>query len=161
VRDASTNGTSGNENTVYNGTTNATGTSTGGDGYYYIRFDMPPVPSRCDVVSATLALYAGTAQAATMVVQRATATWSDTSLTWNNQPALTGSPAPLEVTATGWHSYPVADHVTAFLAAPASNHGFVVRDQLTRGGAISAYRYQIYNSFSNASNRPTLTITWG
>jgi hypothetical protein len=96
-----------------------------------------------------------------MVVQRAATTWSDTSLTWSNQPTLTGSPTSLDVTGTGWHSYPVASHVTAFLAAPAANHGFVVRDQLTLGGPSNAYRYQIYNSFSNASNRPTLTITWG
>ena len=161
VRDASTNGSGTNGNTVYNGTTNPTGTSTGGDGYYYIRFDMPPVPSRCKVTSATLALFAGTGQPATMVVQRAATTWSDTTLTWNNQPTLTGSPTSLTVAGTGWHSYSVGGHVTAFLAAPTSNHGFVVRDQLTLGGAISAYRYQIYNSFSNASNSPTLTITWG
>ncbi len=157
--DASTNGTGTNTGTTYNGTTHPTGTSPAGDGYLYISFGLPSVPSRCEVASATLTLYAGTSQAATMSVHRAASSWSETNLTWANQPALTGTPVPVGVPGgAGPQAFPVAAHVTALLAGP--NYGFVVRDQLVAGGG-SVTRYQIYNSFSNAANKPTLSITWG
>jgi len=157
--DSSTNGTAGSTSTPNASGNLAVGTSTAGDGYGYIRFtDMDPVPSRCRILSATLTLYASTAQAATMQVQRAASSWSQASLNWSNQPAGTGTPVPLAVTgAVGPHAFPVTQLVQDIYNG--TNYGFLVRDQ----ASLTATRYQIYSSFENGTvaNRPKLSFSWG
>jgi hypothetical protein len=157
--DASTNGSGTNTGTTYNQNTMAVGTSPGGDGYLYIRFNLPSVPHGCRATSATLTLYAGTFQAASMSVYRVTAPWSETTLTWANQPAFAaGTPNSTSVTGTS-QVFPVAAQLNDIFAT--ANYGFVVKDALTLGGPSAVTRYQIYNSFSNPTNKPTLSITWG
>jgi hypothetical protein len=161
--DTVSNGTAG-QTTTPNGsaTTMPVGISTAAAGYAYIRFDLAtaaPARPRCTVTAASLTLYAGTSQAATMDVFRAASTWSAATLTWANQPAYTGDPVSVVVGGVaGDHVFPVRDHVRAFYAG--SNLGFVVKDQ---ANSTASTRYQIYNSFNHgtASLRPELTITWG
>jgi hypothetical protein len=150
-----------NQAQLYNGTQMAVGTSSGGDSYMYIRFNMPTVsPAGCTATSATLSMTAPTSQAATIDVVRAAGPWSETSLYWPNQPGYTGTAVSKAVTGTGVHTWSVAAHVNAMLTGP--NYGFVVKDQLNSGGPTGTVtRFQIYNGFTAASGKPTLTITWG
>jgi hypothetical protein len=160
--DTRSNGTSGNTGTNYgSATTLPMGTSAGGDGYAYIRFDLLALPARCTITSATLRLYASTSQAATLNVYRAATAWSAGTLTWSNQPAPAGTPVPLTVPGVNGtaQSFPVTALVQSMYPTT-GNHGFLVRDVLTLSGTT---RYQIYDSFDHgtAANRPKLDISWG
>jgi len=160
--DTSTNGTGTNVNTVYEPSTSlAVGTSSGGDGYGFIRFDLPTTkPARCAVTSATLRLYATTSQAATMSVHLAASAWTAVGLKWTNQPTYLDTPVfsmSVPGTANAPQTFTVTDHVAAMYAGP--NNGFVVKDLLNAatGGPT---RYQIYSSFTGP-NPPRLDVTWG
>ena len=160
--DTRSNGTSGNTGTNYGSNTTMTmGTSSGGDGYAFVRFDLPSLPARCTITTATLRLFASTSQPATIHVQRAATAWSASTLTWANQPAAAGSAVALTVTGTSGttQSFPVTTHVQAMYPLT-GNYGFLIKDELTLAATT---RYQTYDSFNHgtAANRPTLDITWG
>src|SRR5438876_449594 len=66
-------------------------------------------------------------------VHRVTATWTDTSITWNNQPAVAGSPTnsqttPLTSAVPTFMRWTVTSDVAAFVAGTFSNFGWRVSD---------------------------------
>jgi hypothetical protein len=159
--DTATNGTGTNINTIYEPSASlAVGTSSGGDGYGFIRFDLPTTkPARCTITSATLRLYASTSQAATMSVHLAATPWTAVGLKWTNQPGYLATPVTSVAVpgSVGYQYFTVTDQVTAMFASP--NNGFVVKD-LLNAAAGGPTRYQIYDSFTG-TNKPRLDVTWG
>lgn len=159
--DSSTNGTSGSTTQTNPNGNLSVGTSPGGDGYGYIKFyDMDTVPSRCRILSATLTLYAGTSQAAPMLVYRAATTWTQASVNWSNQPAAAaGTPAPFNAPGGAGQQIFTVTQLVQDIVDTGVNHGFLVRDQ----ASLAATRYQVYSSFENgtAANRPKLSFSWG
>jgi hypothetical protein len=145
----------------------------GGDDYYmivvtqgpasnrrsFVRFAMPVISSRCTVTSATLRLYTDGADAGqTLGVYRADPTaplWTETGLTWNNQPTAVGTPATtLTVATNGYLSWTVTTLVRDLYTGP--NNGFVVRDQAENGSGP----WQQYFA-RQTPNPPKLDISWG
>src|SRR5439155_8446594 len=66
-------------------------------------------------------------------VHRVTATWTETSITWNNQPAVAGSPTnsqttPLTSAVPTFMRWTVTSDVAAFVAGTFSNFGWRVSD---------------------------------
>jgi hypothetical protein len=123
-----------------------------------VRFPLPALPAYCQVTSATLRLYATSSAAGrTIEVYRAAAAWTETGVTWTNQPTTTGS-AVTATGAAGWVQWDVTDQVQSQYAG--SDNGFVVRDR--DEGALGT-NVQVYaaREDATAAHRPELVITVG
>lgn len=119
-----------------------------------VHFALPSIPTYCTLTGATLRLNASSAAAArTIQAYRATATWSETVVTWNNQPGTAGPPATA-LSGTGWRTWDVLSQVQAMYSG--TNAGFVIRDSVE--GSLIA-RTQVYSSREGA-NPPELALTF-
>lgn len=121
-----------------------------------VSFTLPTAPSTwCSATAATLRLNASSATTGrTIEVYRAAASWTEAGVTWNNQPATTGT-AATAASATGWVTWTVTSQVQAMYSG--SNNGFVVRDQ-TESGILTSD--QVYGAREGA-NDPELIVAWG
>jgi hypothetical protein len=148
----------------------------------YVRFDLtrctPAMASSARIASATLRLYVTAVPNAcrTQDVFRVTASWGETTITWNNQPfgTLSNNPPSSQATSsmnvgsapctnsstnvyvTGWN---VTSDVTAFVAGSATNNGWMIRDDVEDS---STARNSIYrtNEQNNADKGPQLIIDY-
>jgi hypothetical protein len=125
----------------------------------FVRFGLPTIPAGCTVTAATLRLYTDGADAGqTLGVYRANplaALWTEAGLTWNNQPAVAGTPATtLSVATNGYLSWPVTTLVRDLYAG--ANNGFMIRDQAENGNGP----WQQYFARHKA-NPPKLDVSWG
>jgi hypothetical protein len=120
-----------------------------------VHFALPAVPAHCTVTGATLRLNASSASAGrTLQAFRASAAWTETAVTWSNQPGTTGS-AAATASGTGWREWDVTTQAQAMYAG--SNHGFVIRDA-QEGSVLTAA--QVFSSREGA-NPPQLLVTFG
>jgi len=123
----------------------------------YVRFGLPALPSGCTVTLATLRLYAGSAASGrTLNVYEVASSWTESGVTWNNQPSETGVPATA-VSGAGWREWTVTSHVQAMYSG--SNNGFRIRDSVE--GAIGGFEQQFHSKEKAPDNPPELVITFG
>jgi large repetitive protein len=122
-----------------------------------VGFTLPTLPSGCSVTSATLRLYnKGPTAGRTIQALQVSATWTEMGVTWNNQPATTGTAAvSTTVSAAGWQTWTVTSQVQAMYGV---NHGFLLRDA-TESSAAAAK--QNYPAREDAPNDPELIVNWG
>jgi len=129
----------------------------------FVGFPAPPaIPAGCSFKTATLALNVTTRPgvAVTYNVYNVATAWTDSAVTWNAQPASTGSAvAVAQPSATGKVSWVVSTLVAAQYAGTAPANGFLVKDP-SENTTNTTTRYSS-NLDTTAGNRPTLTITWG
>jgi hypothetical protein len=128
----------------------------GGNARALVRFDLPSVPAGCDVVSAKLRLYAASYKdGRTLQAIPLGATWTESGVTWNNQPLASGTAAST-TSGFGYREWTVTSQVQA-MYAPGSNHGFLIRDAAENGGGLD----QAFNSREKgADNPPQLVISF-
>ncbi|MGH3146831.1 MAG: right-handed parallel beta-helix repeat-containing protein, partial [Rubrobacter sp.] len=70
-----------------------------------VRFPLPNVPQGCVTESAKLRMFAGSARTGrTLQALRISGNWSESSVTWNNQPQTAGSAATTS-SGTGWREW--------------------------------------------------------
>jgi hypothetical protein len=120
-----------------------------------VQFGSPSIPIGCAVATAALRLNVSSqTQPRTVQIARANAAWTETSVTWNTQPATTGTPVPA-TSAVGWTQWTVTNEVLAMLAG--SNHGFVVSDSTESGGSPN----EVHMSSREGANPPQLVVTLG
>ena len=121
------------------------------------QFTLPTLPAGCTVTGATLRLYnRSPISGRTLGVVRNTAAWTETGVTWTNQPATTGTPATAATPASaGWMQWNVLSHVQAMYSG--SNYGFKVRDQAENGVSIE----QQFDSRESGANLPQLVVDLG
>jgi hypothetical protein len=120
----------------------------------FVRFPLPAVPAYCTLTGATLRLNASSAQTGrTLQAFRSADTWSESTLTWNNQPGVTGT-AVTTPSGLGWREWDVLAHVQVMYAG--QNNGFVVRD--AQEGASTA-NTQTFSSREGAIP-PQLVLTF-
>jgi hypothetical protein len=120
-----------------------------------LHFALPAIQSGCVVTAATLRLYATSSTAGlTIDVFRAGAAWTETGVTWNNQPGPAGT-ATTTPSAAGWQTWNVLNHVKGLYKG--SNYGFIVLDASEGSGA----GLQQYSSREAGSNKPQLVLTYG
>jgi hypothetical protein len=120
-----------------------------------ITFTFPPIPAGCWVTDATLRLYAkSSANGRVIDAFQVAAAWTEAAVTWNNQPATTGTGAS-NLSGSGWQSWPVTAHVQAMYAG--SNLGFILIDA---SEDLPGGRTQVYASRED-TNDPELVVTWG
>ena len=127
----------------------------GGDARSLLRFNLPSIPSGCSVTGATLRLYTTSGAAGrTLEVGLVSSSWTETTVTWNNQPATSGS-AATTASGTGWRELDVAAHVQTMYGG--SNNGWLLRDASENSGTIMD---QVIHPREN-TNAPQLVITFG
>ena len=121
----------------------------------FVKFPMPAVPSGCELDTAWIDLEVQTyASGRTIEAARAASSWSESAITWNNQPAATGTvtSAPSQ---SGDMDIPVTPQVNEIYAG--TNDGFILRDAAENDGGDQRNHY--YSSES-AGNEPQLIIWW-
>lgn len=122
-----------------------------------VRFTLPTVPDLCAVTGATLRLNASaTAGSRTLEVLRASASWTEGTVTWATQPGTAGT-AVTTASGTGWRSWTVTAHVNALYSG--SNTGFVVRDA-NESPLLQSYE-QVFASRTAGASQPELIVTFG
>lgn len=148
----------------------------------YLRFDLtrcsPAIPSNASVKRATLRLFVTTLPAVcrTHDIFRVTAPWTETGITWNNQPFGTtiNNPASAQRTSSldvgvspcqnstnnqyvsGWD---VTADVRAFVAGTATNNGWMIRDNVEGSATTRTGTYASKNSGTLATS-PQLVVNY-
>jgi hypothetical protein len=148
----------------------------------YVRFDLtkcsPVVPSGTTVKLATLRMYVSNTPNAcrTHDIFRVPASWSESTLTWNNQPfgtstnnpaassrtdSLTLGSSPCQNTVnssyvSGWN---VTADLQAFVAGTATNYGWMIRDDAEDSVVSRASTYEPKDQ-ANVARPPQLVITY-
>jgi len=149
----------------------------------YLRFDLttcsPAIPTTAVVRLATLRIYLTAVPAAcrTIDVFAATASWTETGITWNNQPFGTainnpptasrsgsftvGTPAGCQNQATGVYLVggTVTSDVAAFVAGSATNFGWMLRDD-TEGSATTRTVTFSSKELATVGQAPQLVVTY-
>jgi hypothetical protein len=122
------------------------------------RFALPALPSGCRVTDAKLRLYASSYKSGrTLQAVQLGASWTESGVTWSNQPATVGvaatAPSPSTSTYVQWS---VTSHVDSMYSS--GNHGFLIRDGVENGNGIE----QAFHSREKGTdNPPQLVITFG
>jgi large repetitive protein len=120
-----------------------------------VRFDLPTVPAGCSVESATLRMYAASSVAGrTLEARRVTAPWSESTVTWTNQPSA--EPAATTSSGLGYRQWAVTAEVKAIAEGAAANHGFRIQDSQENGSGE-----QSFHARDKGSDPPVLVITYG
>jgi len=122
-----------------------------------VHFTLPSIPQYCSVTAAHLRLFASTgATGRTLGAYLAAASWTETGVTWNNQPATSGSAVTAASVATGSTvDWTVTSQVQTLYSG--TNTGFIVKDQNETTGTTT----QSFSTREAASNKPALVITFG
>ncbi len=128
-----------------------------------VRFNLSAIPSGATVNSATLRAYlVGSydypGRTRTVTAYRAGSTWSESSVTWNSQPAIAEAYGSSGVThgAQGWYSFDVTNLVRGWVNGSLQNYGIVLRGPEWSGSDSS------WKAFSTREGPypPQLVITY-
>lgn len=135
----------------------------------YVRFDLtrcsPAVPSTATVKIATMRFYVSALpnSCRTHNIYRVASSWTETGITWNNQPFGTTTNNPptaqrtdsmgaggstCENTSTGQYvtGWDVTTDIQAFVQGTATNYGWMIRDDAENSGSTQAVTYEAKNS---------------
>jgi hypothetical protein len=168
--------------------TNGTGTtmdsqsSNAANRRIYLRFDLskcrPAIPGSATVRKALIRLYVTAVPAVcrTEDIFRVGASWTETAITWNNQPfgtavnnpptaqrtgAITVGAAPCQNTAAnayvnGWD---VTADTAAFVAGTATNYGWMIRDDAENSATARLARFSTREA-NVLAQAPQLVVTY-
>ncbi|MFA5055789.1 MAG: DNRLRE domain-containing protein [Dehalococcoidia bacterium] len=130
----------------------------------YIQFLLGSVPSSAVIIDAKLGLFyednAGGSTEGPVGVYRVTGTWDETTITWDNQPAIVaGVVATTTVPAIhtdDWIYWDIDDLVQGWISGSLPNRGLTLRDtdETTFEG------YKGFYSDDNGADTPKLTIQY-
>ncbi|WP_432937985.1 right-handed parallel beta-helix repeat-containing protein [Kribbella sp. CA-253562] len=133
-------------------------TKSGANARAMVRFNLPAVPPGCSITDAKLRLYATSYKAGrTLQALRVNGPWTESNVTWNNQPATTGTAVTAaSPTSNRYVEWGVVSQLQSMYAG--SNHGFLIRDSAENGGGLD----QAFHSREKGTdNPPRLVITFG
>jgi hypothetical protein len=147
----------------------------------YLRFDLtkcaPVIPATASVLDASLRLWVSAIPTAcrTHDLFRVTATWTETGITWTNQPfgttvnnpaqsARTSSAnvgtAPCTYSAASQYvAWSVTTDLAAFVNGSQTNFGWMIRDDVENSVTSRASTYTTKNS-GTLANSPQLIVTY-
>jgi CSLREA domain-containing protein len=122
------------------------------------RFALPAIPAGCQVTDARLRLYASSYKPGrTMQALRLGANWTESGVTWSNQPLTAGAAATtMSPSTASYVQWKVTLQVESMYSS--GNHGFLIRDSVENGNGIE----QAFHSREKApDNPPQLVISFG
>ena len=146
----------------------------------YVKFDLSTcgeaIPATATIKSATLRLFLTVLPAScrTQDVFRVTGSWTESGVTWSNQPLGTGpnNPASAQRTAAAtvgsgcqfattfsYVSWTVTPDVQAWVSGGATNHGWMIRDDAENSSQNRTVTYAAKNA-GQLERAPQLTITY-
>jgi hypothetical protein len=180
VSDASVRQASGTSN-FGTSTTNDVASASSANRRLYVRFDLaacsPAIPSTATVRLATLRMYASALPAVcrTLDVFRVTATWTESGLTWNNQPFGTtlnnppsasrttsfdiGTPVGCQYGAVGFTAATVTSDVATWVSGSATNFGWMLRDDVESSSTARTATFAAKN-LNTPAQVPELVISY-
>jgi large repetitive protein len=121
-----------------------------------VNFNLPAQPAFCSVTSATLTLSVRSGTTGrTIQAFRAASSWTETGVTWNNQPATTGTATSAASVASGNLQISVTSQVQAMYSG--SNFGFIVKDSAESDNSSAQQRW----ISREGGTAPSLSITFG
>ncbi|MDO8691953.1 MAG: DNRLRE domain-containing protein [Dehalococcoidia bacterium] len=117
------------------------------------------IPSGATVISATLRLYLSSApnQSRSYDAFRVTATWTESGITWSNQPGVAASATNTQPITAGWVPWDVTTDVQSFVNGASSNYGWRISDQTE--SASSTNRQGTFSS-KEGTNAPQLVLVY-
>jgi hypothetical protein len=120
------------------------------------RFDLGLIPPGSTVLSAAFEAYLTSSAGATLVtldVFRVTGAWTESGVTWNNQPAVAASAESSAAVGTvnGYKSWNVTSLAQGWVSGSLANHGLALR------GPAAAYYTRAFSS-REASQCPRLAL---
>ncbi len=121
-----------------------------------VRFTLPTIPAGCQVTGANLRLYAASAvNGRTLQALRITSAWTETGVTWQNQPTTAGTAATVG-SGSGWRQWNVLTQIQTMYTS--GNNGFLIRDATESGGGSEQ---QLHSKEKAPDRPPQLVITFG
>jgi hypothetical protein len=115
---------------------------------------LPALAAGCNLTAATLRINATTVQGTrTFDAYRISTAWTETVVTWNNQPGTTGTAASTSA-AVGWMTWNVLSQVQTWYSS-GNDFGFMIRDSVEDAGSASTSTLQSREN----TNDPELVIT--
>lgn len=161
------------------GTTLQVQSRSGSNNRPYLRFDLskcvPAVATSATVGKATLRLNLGTAPTASRTYninrvtgpcpESATTCWTETGLTWNNQPSVASSATATLALASSsttnqYYAFDVTADVAAMVAGTVSNYGWRIADSAEGNATSVTAIFKAKNASSNAAGAPQLVIAY-
>jgi large repetitive protein len=134
-------------------------TKAGANARALFRFALPAIPPGCEVTDARLRLFASSYKAGrTLQALRLGATWTESSVTWNSQPAAAPGPTAsvISPSSSSYVQWSVTPQVQSMYSS--GNHGFLIRDSIESGKGME----QAFHSREKGTdNPPQLVITFG
>lgn len=129
----------------------------------YIQFDLSDLPANSTINSATLNLYMFDAPGVSRyyALFRAANTWFEDTITWNNQPLVTGDPTsvvPTGVVNDTWLSWDVTNDVLGFLNGTFEKNGWLIFDDELNSETGREAQFRSSNYSDELSLRPTLLL---
>jgi hypothetical protein len=130
----------------------------------FVKFDLSScaIPSVASVQSATFSIFLSSApnQSRTWNVSRVTAAWTETGITWSNQPAATTSTTITTGTLAGVTLQAnVATDVQSFVSGSLANNGWRLSDSAENSSTTQNGQFRS-REFGTAAQRPQLVITY-
>ena len=129
----------------------------------FAQFDLSSISSTATVVTALLRtkIEPGGAPGISLIyeAQRAAASWGELTITWNNQPGVSGSAAVAATGTTGgvWNQWTVTTDVQEFVNGTTPNNGWRIRDQAE--GSDSQEKTKCHSRENGfAGNSPQLRV---
>ncbi|MEU8077956.1 DNRLRE domain-containing protein [Catellatospora citrea] len=120
-----------------------------------VHFALPTLPAGCKVTSAKLRMYVSSPIGSrTLRAVRLAGAWTETGVTWRNQPATTGTAATVPAV-KGWVEWTVTTQIAGLYTD--GNHGLLIRDAAE--GAAGGYEQRLHSREN--TNKPTLTVSFG
>jgi hypothetical protein len=127
----------------------------------FVAFSVASIPAGSTINSATLTLCeTSTTTGRTHVLRLATSTWTETGITWNNQPTVSGTQSASIATTSSLScfNFTVTADVQSWVNGTANN-GWRLNDSDETLAAGSAVNYASREN-GTAANRPKLAITY-
>lgn len=130
----------------------------------FVKFDISSIPMGVTVNDVDFQVYYWSDAAAdsggrNTLARRITGPWSESTITWNNQPGATDTDeVPFKIPATyGWMNYDADAIVQSWVTGSEENYGFLTRFPTERSPGNYAPRFR---SWEYTTDRPKLTVNW-
>src|SRR5215831_13450014 len=128
-----------------------------------LQFDLSTVPQFATVSAATLEVYEGnTGTTRTYGVHRVNDPWLQATVKWNTQPSFAVAATSTNTVGDAprdFRAFNVLADVQAWVNAPATNHGWILKDEAETSGSENI-NFLSMEDTTDLPHRPRLTVTY-